>query len=337
MDPRLRRTLERWDCSRPRPLGDATALRRHFRVDHPSLGSALVVLYPPLQAGQDEDPYFEFRALHAYLDPVMRVPTIIQACDEERALLVEDLGETTLEKRLMSHPEEEAQWADQAGWLLGTWLGPLTLGAPGHAFFMGRSFDLPRLEFEWAYCRAHFFEAFLQKEPPRWLDRLMEEVHASLHSRARFLVHREFHVRNLLVQQDRLVMIDFQDARCGAATYDLASILFDGYWDWSKEAGHLLVERVRRELGWSDADLWEELSLSALQRNLRAIGHFGCQLTQRRSGQVAPAIFRTLRHLRGHFQRLRHGEGVLASEHWLRLAEKRLWRHGGADEAEALG
>ncbi len=330
MDPRLRRTLERWECTQPRPLGEGSGSRLSFRVDHPSLGTALVLLYPAQRSGEDEDAYFEFRALHAYLDPVMRVPTIIQACDEDRALLVEDLGETTLEKRLVSHPEEEAQWADQAGWLLGTWLGPLTLGAPGHAFFMGRSLDLPRMEFEWAHSRAHFFEAFLQKEPPRWLDRLMEEVHASLQGRARFLAHREFHVRNLMVQQDRLVMVDFQDARCAAATYDLASILFDGYWDWSKEAGQRLVERVRRELGWSDGDLWEELSLSALQRNLRALGSFGRQLTECRNSQVAPAIPRTLRHLRGHFLRLRHGEGVLAAEHWLRLAEKRLWKHGGA-------
>lgn len=337
MDLRLRRALERWECSHPRLLGGGTDLRRYFRVEHPSLGSALVVLYPPLQPGQDEDPYFEFRALHAYLDPVMRVPTIIQAWDEERALLLEDLGETSLEKRLMSHPEEEAEWADKAGWLLGTWLGPLTLGAPSHAFFMGRSFDLPKLEYEWAYCRAHFFEEFLQKEPPRWLDRLMDELHSSLQGRARFLTHREFHVRNLMVQQDRLVMLDFQDARCGAATYDLASILFDAYWDWSKEAGSLLIDRVRKELGWSDSDLWEELSLSALQRNLKALGTFGFQIVHCKKSHFAPAIPRTLRHLKGHFQRLRHGEGVLAAEHWMRVSEKRLWKHSGDDEAEALG
>ena len=337
MELRLRRALERWECSRPRPLGSESRSRRYFRVDHPSLGSALVVLYPPLEPGQDEDPYFEFRALHAYLDPVMRVPTIIQSWDEERALLLEDLGEITLEKRLTSHPGEETEWADKAGWLLGTWLGPLTLGAPSHAFFMGRSCDVPRLEFEWAFCRAHFFEEFLQKDPPRWLDRFMEEVHSSLQSRARFLAHRDFNVRNLMVQQDRLVILDFQDARCGAATYDLASILFDAYWDWSKEAGGLLIGRVRKELGWSDADLWEELSLSALQRNFKSLGSSGYQLVHRQKSHVAPAIPRTLRHLKGHFQRLRHGEGVLAAEHWLRLSEKRLWKHSGDDEAEAMG
>lgn len=325
MDPRLRKSLEHWECAQPRPLGGTEGPRRHFRVQHPSLGTALVVLYPPRAPGQEDDPYFEYRALHAYLDPVMRVPTIIQAWDEERALLVEDLGETTLERRLTSHPEEESAWAEQAGWLLGTWLGPLTLGAPRNAFFMGRSFDEPRLDYEWTLCRAHFFEGLLQKEAPRWLERFMAEVHASLQGRARFLSHREFQVRNLLVQQDRLVVIDFQDARRGAATYDLASILFDPHWDWSKEAAAVLVERVRRELGWSDHDLREELSLCALQRAFMELGAQAARLGQPGRGHAAPAIPRTLRHLRGHFQRLHHGEGVLAAENWLRQAEKRLW------------
>lgn len=337
MDPRLRGALDRWGCSSPRPLSGDAGTRRYFRVDHPQLGTALLVLYPPLEPDQDADAYFEFRALHAYLDPVLRVPTIIQTWDEERALLIEDLGEATLEKRLIAHPDEEIQWAEQAGWLLATWLGPLTLGAPPHAFFMNRSFDLPKLQYEWAFCRIHFFNEFLQKDPPRWLDRMMEELHASLAPRARYLAHREFHVRNLMVQGGHLVTLDFQDARLGASSYDLASILFDAYWDWSKEAGQHLLGHVREELGWSDTDLWEELSLCALQRNLRALGSFGDQVLNCRKSHFAPAIPRTLRHLRGHFQRLRHGEGVLATEHWMRLAEKRLWKHGGDDEAEALG
>ncbi len=337
MDSRLRGALDRWGCCNARPLSGDARTRRNFRVDHPQLGTALVVLYPPLEPGQDSDAYFEYRALHAYLDPVMRVPTIIQTWDEERALLLEDLGETTLEKRLVAHPEEEIQWAEQAGWVLSTWIGPLTLGGPSHAFFMNRGFDLPKLQFEWVSCRVHFFNEFLQKDPPRWLDRMMDDLHESLVPRARFLAHRDFQVRNLMVQGSRLVTLDFQDARCGAATYDLASILFDAYWEWSKEAGQHLLGRVRGELGWSDSDLWEELSLCAMQRNFRSLGTFGDQIVNGRRSHFAPAIPRTLRHLRGHFQRLRHGEGVLATEHWMRLAEKRLWKHGGDDEAEALG
>jgi hypothetical protein len=331
MDPRLQAALLRWDCTQPRPLSGDAGARQYFRVDHPYLGTALIVLYPPVAPDTEEDPYFECRALQAYLDPVLRVATIIQFDDTDRVMLLEDLGDTTLERRLTLHPEEEMQWALEVGRHLATWLGLLTDGAPSRAFFMLRRFDEAKFTFEWDFCRRNFFNDFLQKEPPGWLDRMMKEIHASLESRTNYLCHRDFHVRNLMVRGDRLVTLDYQDARKGAATYDLASILFDGYWDWSEEAGGMLVAQVKEELGWPDLLLWEELNLSAIQRNLKALGTFGHQVVHRGKCQFAPAIPRTLRHLLNHFQRIRHGEGVLACEHWLRLTEKRLLKASGTD------
>ncbi len=326
MEPRLQAVLDRWECRNPRPLSGDAGARRYFRVDHPQLGTALVVMYPPPDPEKPDDPYYDFRALQAFLDPVVRVATIIQCADDERCMLMEDLGDVSLEKRLTLNPDEEMHWALEVGSLLATWLGLLTEGAPSRAFFMLRAFDREKFDFEWNYCRENFFRDFLDKEPPRWLERLMEEAHGALEPRARFLAHRDFHVRNLMVQGDRLVVLDFQDARRGAATYDLASVLFDGYWDWSPEAGALLTDQVRQELGWSERLLWEELNLSALQRNFKALGTFGYQLLHKKKAYFAPAIPRTLRHILGHFQRMNHGEGVLAVEHWLRLSEKRLLR-----------
>nr|WP_320132821.1 phosphotransferase [uncultured Holophaga sp.] len=325
MDARLQEALERWDCREPEALSGDAGARRYFRVRHPHLGTALLVLYPPAPLpGQGDDPYFDYRALQAYLDPVIRVATIIQYHDESRTMLMEDLGDETLERRLTRHPEEERRWVEIVALQLSSWVGLLTAGAPSRAFFMLRAFDDAKLSFEWEYCRTNFFQDFLQKDPPRWLDRLMEDVQARLVPQASYLAHRDFHVRNLMVQGDRLITLDFQDARKGAATYDLASILFDGYWDWSAETRDILVGRVREELGWSDSELWEELNLSALQRNFKALGTFGHQIIHRRKAHFAPAIPRTLRHILGHFQRLHHGEGVLQTENWLRIAERRL-------------
>ena len=324
MDVRLQGALDRYKVAEARPLKGDAGTRQYYRVDHPHLGTAIVVLYPQPEPGKPDDPYYEFRALHAYLDPVVRVPTLIQCDDDARTMLLEDLGDVTLERRMLSHPEEESRWAEEVGANLATWLGILTEGAPSRAFFMLRAFDAPKFAFEWDFCRKNFFESFLRKDPPRWLDRLMEEVHDSLVPRARVLVHRDYHVRNLMVQGDQLVTLDFQDARKGPATYDLASILFDGYWDWSEEAQVILLRHVARQVDADDAELWEELLLTALQRNLKALGTFGHQLVFRQRTQFASAIPRTLRHLRGHFLRMHHGDGVLAAEQWMRRAEQRL-------------
>ncbi len=115
-------------AANPQALSGDAGTRQYFRVDHPLLGSALVVLYPPADPASADDAYYEYRALQAYLDPVVRVATIIQFDDELRAMLLEDLGRTTLEMRLTAHPEEELQWAQEAAQLLATWLGPAHRG-----------------------------------------------------------------------------------------------------------------------------------------------------------------------------------------------------------------
>ena len=47
----------------------------------------------------------------------------------------------------------------------------------------------------------------------------------------RVLCHRDYHSRNLMLSQGQLYLIDFQDARMGPDTYDLASLLRDAYVD----------------------------------------------------------------------------------------------------------
>ena len=56
------------------------------------------------------------------------------------------------------------------------------------------------------------------------------------------LCHRDYHVRNLMLFQDKLYVIDFQDARWGPTTYDLASLLKDCFsecfqLDWTQKPG----------------------------------------------------------------------------------------------------
>ena len=49
------------------------------------------------------------------------------------------------------------------------------------------------------------------------------------------LCHRDYHSRNLMLHDGSLYIIDFQDARMGPDTYDLASLLRDSYVDLSPQ------------------------------------------------------------------------------------------------------
>ena len=57
----------------------------------------------------------------------------------------------------------------------------------------------------------------------------------------RVLCHRDYHSRNLMLHQQRLYLIDYQDARLGPDTYDLASLLRDSYVDLSDSTVNWLL------------------------------------------------------------------------------------------------
>ena len=86
-----------------------------------------------------------------------------------------------------------------------------------------------------------------------------------------------------MVLDGRLGVIDFQDARLGPETYDLASLLRDSYVGLEPEDVNALIARVlsldRGPLGYAGdaAGFRERFDIMAVQRNLKALGTFGYQ------------------------------------------------------------
>jgi hypothetical protein len=129
----------------------------------------------------------------------------------------------------------------------------------------------------------------------------------------RVLCHRDYHSRNLMLHENRLVIIDFQDARMGPDTYDLVSLLRDSYVDLDEAAVDELIAyflALRGTPGLARG-YRTRFDLMALQRNLKALGTFGYQTTARRNPVYIQYIPRTLRCVRtnlaahGRFGRLR--------------------------------
>lgn len=87
-------------------------------------------------------------------------------------------------------------------------------------------------------------------------------------------VHRDYHCKNLLLNDGRLGIVDFQDALTGPALYDLASLLRDCYWSFDEP---LIERKLARYLAASPLRFenpLQLLNLTALQRQLKAIGIF---------------------------------------------------------------
>lgn len=101
-------------------------------------------------------------------------------------------------------------------------------------------------------------------------------------SQAQMVVHRDFHARNLMLQESApLGVIDFQDAVIGPVTYDLVSLLKDCYIRWDKaqvESWALqYLERLHasnRLLNIDQSTFLKDFHLMGLQRHLKVLGIF---------------------------------------------------------------
>ena len=90
------------------------------------------------------------------------------------------------------------------------------------------------------------------------------------------VVHRDYHCRNLLWNEGRLGIVDFQDALVGPVTYDIASLLRDCYHRFSEaEVTRWRTHyRLRSGLAVAPAEFARAFDFTAIQRQLKAIGIF---------------------------------------------------------------
>ena len=154
-------------------------------------------------------------------------------------------------------------------------------------------FDREKLVWELDFFKEHYFTT-LKKTPlseidDRALAGEFDELARDLEGRARVLCHRDFHAANLMVvEKNRLRVIDQQDARIGAASYDLVSLLLDRVLEtpderWLEEKiRFFLNEREKAGLEPIDfKDFLYEFRLQTVQRCLKAVGTFSFQSERR--------------------------------------------------------
>ncbi|HET6372191.1 MAG TPA: phosphotransferase, partial [Candidatus Polarisedimenticolia bacterium] len=160
--------------------------------------------------------------------------------------------------------------------------------------------DAERLLFELRFFAEHYVEG-LQGSPlsdaeagslDEWFVRLAKEVAGY----RRVLCHRDFHSRNLMVRGERLFMVDFQDARMGPFTYDLASLVRDSYVQVPEELEREAIEFYREVTcaPESPQELRRAFRRTALQRNIKALGTFASQAMLRKNRLYLPYIAPTL-------------------------------------------
>jgi aminoglycoside/choline kinase family phosphotransferase len=273
--------------------GDASA-RRFHRLYLAEGGTRIVMDYGAPFTGETDD----VRLARIFERADLPVARVLDVLGEAGCLLLEDLGDVTLEA---AQARDTGDLYDRAVELAAAIAarGTRSLSASDRAG--GPALDAERLSFEMRFFCEHFLCGWLKAPPPpETTVALLEELAIEVASHPRVMCHRDYHSRNLMVRGDgSLAMVDIQDARWGPDTYDVASLLRDAYVDlddrWVEE---LLARYIEAMPGRPDAEtVHRRFHLAATQRMIKALGTFGYQITRLGRTRYSDAIPRTLQRL----------------------------------------
>lgn len=256
--------------------GDAST-REYFRCRVPDAETAILTLYPePFDPA--ESTYLQvYRMLRRIGLPIPR----IHAVDGDLgAMLQEDLGDMTLERRLRgAGTRERKRLLCQAAQHLIVLQRKGPQAADPDWPVLQLAFDLEKLTWELQFFRRHFLEGYSSVRVER--EKLASECLAlcgELAEAERFVCHRDYQVRNLMLKEGRVYMIDFQDARLGPQAYDLVSLLLDSIDLPPGEVEELVDFYLQGGAPAVDAGQFRrQFHLAAIQRLLKALGTFGYQ------------------------------------------------------------
>ncbi|MEQ9567594.1 MAG: phosphotransferase, partial [Pseudomonadales bacterium] len=208
----------------------------------------------------------------------VRVPHMHAVSFEHGLLVLEDLGEQLLQNYLT--PENARQMYSEALDML----YQLQMSSERPDWLQDYSPEY--LLEEMQLFPTWFVQQLLGIELDSNAESIIENTFASLIESAmcqpQVFVHRDFHCRNLMVLPDNeLATIDFQDAVWGPVTYDLVSLCKDCYLRWPEQrvremvqnyADRLLKKRVLTDEAYSGFE--RSFDLMGLQRHIKVLGIF---------------------------------------------------------------
>lgn len=275
--------------------GDASD-RKFYRIKLDSMDSFVLMINPePFDKNK-----FSYLIQYDLFSELKMPVAKIYYVDEERGwILMDDLGDTTLQLHLANcNKDEFKQLYRQAIELLFKFHKIDTRLIIKHNKAFRLVFDTQKLFNELLFFFEHFFKNMLNFSIDYNGEKILKKgfyfLANFLANRRRIMVHRDYHSRNIMVKNGELYLIDFQDARMGPRTYDLVSLIRDSYIDIGDELRNELIKFFELEVGAINR---KELIYMSLQRNLKAIGTFAYQYSVMKRDLYIEFIPRTINYI----------------------------------------
>lgn len=253
--------------------GDAS-FRRYFRIQHQ--GCRYIVSDSPI----DLVPIGPFVAMaKAYQDAGLLVPKVLATCDEYGFVLQTDVGELQLLSVL--NRDNVTNYYQQALTLLPV-IASVTDTDNGPLADYDASFVAKELTIFVDWLLEEHLDYALSNNEQQMITSTFSALTQNVITQPKVGMHRDYHSRNLLLNEQALAVIDFQDAVLGPITYDAVSLLRDCYVRWPDNIVNQLMkyhyqlaiehQLMDSNVGFSTYQQW--FDLMGIQRHIKAAGIF---------------------------------------------------------------
>ncbi|MBU6179371.1 MAG: phosphotransferase [Verrucomicrobia bacterium] len=254
--------------------------RLFVRVSEPASGRSLIAMHYDLDRA--DNPRFasitDFLIRHG-----IAAPAILARREDLRLLWVEDLGETDL-GNLAGTDWNDSRFPAYFSALRTVFpLHCLTEDAPPADLpELERPFDESLYQWEQTYFLTHYVERFHSPELTAELREhpSLTELARDLAGHRRSLVHRDFQSTNVMLRGGSSYLIDYQGLRWGLPEYDLASMIYDPYSEFTPAQTDDLINAyfgLKQEAGHGETReaYGKRLVQCAMQRLMQAMGAYG--------------------------------------------------------------
>ena len=253
--------------------GDAS-FRRYFRVKH--LANSYIVSDSPIELV----PILPFILMaQAYKQVGLIVPEIIAQDNDNGFVLQSDLGDEQLLNRL--NEQTVTDFYRQALALLPK-VAAVTLTEDSSLPVYDEAFVVRELDIFIEWLLQKHLGLILSQDDKIIIEDAFDVLTQSALEQPSVGMHRDFHSRNILIAENGLALIDFQDAVIGPVTYDAVSLLRDCYIKWPTEIIDTLKQEhfqlclnqqlIENTVTFSQYQTW--FDLMGLQRHVKAAGIF---------------------------------------------------------------
>jgi len=291
-------------------VGDAST-RRYFRITVDN--ETFVVMYLPQDAHRSDEitkagnpgelPFLQVAAFLS--EGGIGTPEIILSRVDERVIILEDLGDETFERLLKRGMNKSDLYERAITEMVRMHKWAFEHPDPDCVCF-NRTFDRDLLTWE---CH-HFTEWGMEELTGKALstgetdvlNRMFNIIVDHLVSVPQGFVHRDYQSRNLMMHNDMIRIIDFQDALMGPYVYDITALLRDSYVFFDENETDFYLDYfydARKKTGLpveSSVDFKKTFYFQTIQRKLKDAGRFVFIDRKKGNPKFLPNIPRSLKY-----------------------------------------